>query len=222
MLGLRIVASALVIVLMTACGGTSSNGGASPSVTSATPAASETSDSPSSGMTQPESEVPTGTDEPTDEAGGDETEPPKLGPADSGRSLQTKDFRSIEPSDANARDDSFTVGGKDYQGIGVSVSDCGVEHGVTLELRTGSNFHEMKFDFGQDLNLSDSSDQVLVARVEGDGDLRQTKRTPFKELTSIDADITGVAAVRITLYLDTTNCDYQDAVVAVLTNVQVL
>ncbi len=112
------------------------------------------------------------------------------------------------------------MGGKDYQGIGVKVNDCGSESGVTLELRTGSNFQRLRFDFGQDLNLSDSSDQVLVARVEGDGELRRTRRTSFREITSIDADVTDVAAVQIKLYMDPLKCDYQDEIEAVLTGVQ--
>lgn len=212
-----------LVVILTLCAALSACGASTPvnpppepTAAATTPLPTEPVSSETPTAADPTSEVPEASEEPSD----GETKPPSLGPADSGRTLQSRDFRSVEPSDANLRDDGFVVGGKDYQGVGVSIDDCGVDDGVMLELRTGSNFHQLTFDFGQDLNLSESSDQILIARVEGDGDLLKTKRTPFKELTSLDADITDVAALKLELYMDPLKCDYEDAITAVLVNVK--
>lgn len=200
--------------------------GVAPEVTSQSPTASSSIPTPEASSEPPStpqtpSSVSTETPEPTN-SGQSPTTKPTLGPEDAGRKLKVADVHSVEPSGTQIKDDIFKVGQTEEAGMGVTVEQCGDGEPVTLELRLGLSFSKLSFDFGQELNASEDSDQILVARVEGDDeDFLKSAKTPLKSKNHVDADVKGVAAAKIKLYLDKSKCDYESSVYAVLMNLTV-
>lgn len=87
----------------------------------------------------------------------------------------------------------------------------------SLELRLARRFDTLSFTVGQD-NASDSSQEVLVVEVIGNGEQMDVRRVPFDQVQPFDLPITGVNAVIIDFSLERP-CD--DSVIAVVESLTV-
>ncbi|TDC32088.1 hypothetical protein [Kribbella albertanoniae] len=105
---------------------------------------------------------------------------------------------------------------KQSTGIGGILSGCGYEQ--TLELRLANNFGRLKLEFGQS-NSSESSDLVLVVRVDTNGQYRDQKSVKLNQIAAFDLPVPKVNALKIIVSLkETAECSGSGAVEAVLMN----
>lgn len=68
-------------------------------------------------------------------------------------------------------------------------------------MRLANNFEALSFSAGQ-ANGSESSEQVLVVRVEGSGDQLEVERIPFNETATFELNVQDVNSLIIQTYLD--------------------
>jgi len=219
-----LVASALLLSLVSACGGEPPLPPPEPQTTLVSTASAQPTEPTSSPSESSPSASPTSTEfeEQTEDPTEEPSTKPTLGPEDAGRDLKVADVHSVEPSGTELKDDIFKVGSSDAQGMGVKVEQCGDSEPVTIELRLGLAFKTLRFEFGQELNATEDSDQTLIARVEGDDeDFIKSAKATLKNRNSVEADVGDVAAAKIKLYLDDTKCDYNSSVYAVLIGLKV-
>jgi len=105
---------------------------------------------------------------------------------------------------------------KQATGIGGVLGACGYEE--TLELRLANNFGRLKMEFGQS-NSSESSDLVLVVRVDANGQYRDQKSVKLNQIATFDLPVPKVNALKIVVSLKNTDeCSSSGAVEAVLMN----
>ncbi|MFI5734062.1 hypothetical protein ACIA49_28360 [Kribbella sp. NPDC051587] len=104
---------------------------------------------------------------------------------------------------------------KQVTGIGGTLSNCDVED--ALELRLANNFGRLKLEFGQS-NSSESSDQVLVVRIDANGQYRDQKSVKLNQVAAFDLPVPKVNALKIIVSLKNTEGCGSGAVEAVLMN----
>jgi hypothetical protein len=156
---------------------------------------------------------------------GDESTPPDLGPEDAGRSLTLQDIRNREElrREYSFADDTYKVGNVPTPGIGGPVPGCGRERNVILDLRPAQQFKTLSYRLGQDANATEtgSTNLTLVTQIWGnDNEVLVTKRAKITSPTSVEADIEGVVAAQIVLYLDESDCTSDAKVTAVLSDLK--
>jgi hypothetical protein len=89
---------------------------------------------------------------------------------------------------------------KQATGIGGIVRLCGDSSAQVLELRLANNFNRFRLEFGQS-NSSDDSDQVMVVRVDLNGQYRDQKTSKLNQITSFDLSVPKVNALKISISL---------------------
>ncbi|WP_344176745.1 hypothetical protein [Kribbella lupini] len=104
---------------------------------------------------------------------------------------------------------------KQATGIGGTLSGCGYEE--TLELRLANNFGRLKLEFGQS-NSSETSDQVLVVRIDANGQYRDQKSVKLNQIAAFDLPVPKVNALKVIVSLKNTAECNGGAVEAVLMN----
>ncbi|WP_270255187.1 hypothetical protein [Kocuria marina] len=222
---LPIVTSGLIMMLALAgCGGTESPEDAqttSPAQATETIAAPPATpeDSPTAASdgtpspTEDSSPEPTPTEEQesgspsqstTDDPTGTEPTPNGvLSPEVKGQTLVLADFFNPDSDWTEGRYDVADQGS--VSGVAREVSTCGLsDWAPTLELRLANNFDNMKFQVGQD-NNSESSEQTLTVRVEGNGKQLDVQAVPFNEVQNFSVPVDGVNALKVQFYLDEQN-----------------
>lgn len=104
----------------------------------------------------------------------------------------------------------------DVRGVGVPVDACGDSTDTPLlEFRLANRFATLRFSASQANNSVDSN-QLLTVLVEGNGSQLDIQKVPFNRVKSIEVSVDGVNALRIRLFLDENECNYQESVVGVL------
>ena len=200
------------VLLTAACGG--SNGEQPAAVTTVTvtttvpaPATETTSVTPDAPITD-DSTQPT---EPTDSA-----TPTALAADVAGRPLT---LSNIFNHPEEWKDGRFDIADrKQSTGIGGVLNDCGELSASTLELRLANNFSRLKLEFGQS-NASESSDKLLMVRVDANGAYQDQKSTKLNQIAAFDLGVQKVNALKIIVYLKRTpECFQGGTVEAVLMN----
>jgi hypothetical protein len=107
---------------------------------------------------------------------------------------------------------------KQISGISGIVSACGDSYAKTLELRLANNFSKLKLEFGQS-NSSQSSDQILQVRIDANGEYIDQKSAKLNQITTMEASVAKVNALKIIVTLKETDGCGTGAVEAVLSNV---
>lgn len=151
------------------------------------------------------SEAPSGSsasDEPSAGSDPSDSDAPILGEDRKGEALTLSDFFSPgEGWDENRYD---VADQQDITGIAGELDSCGAGDypgPAELEMRLANNFESLSFTAGQ-ANGSESSDQVLVVRVEGNGGQLDIKRIPFNETATFDVGVEDVNSLVVQTYLD--------------------
>lgn len=156
--------------------------------------------------------------DPNGSAGGTETfapEPTDGAPKkiESGETLTLSNF--FQPSD-EWEENRFNIADKsEIPGISSTVESCYANDAQTLEMRLGGKFKELKFSVGQ-ANLSQSTDQRVVARVTGNNSQLDVYRVPFNKFQTFKVDVSRVNALSIEMFLDDDVEDCGGSVQAVL------
>jgi hypothetical protein len=107
---------------------------------------------------------------------------------------------------------------KQSTGIGGTLTGCGYED--ALELRLANNFSRFKLEFGQS-NSSETSDLVLVVRIDANGQYRDQKDVKLNQIAAFDLPVPKVNALKIIVSLKSTAQCGSGAVEAVLMNMVV-
>ena len=106
---------------------------------------------------------------------------------------------------------------KQTTGISGVLASCGEAWGATLELRLANNFSKFKLEFGQS-NSSESSDQILLVRIDANGQYRDQKSVKLNQITSFDLSVQKVNALKIIVSLKDTPACSNGTAEAVLMN----
>lgn len=106
---------------------------------------------------------------------------------------------------------------KQTTGISGTITYCGDSSAQVLELRLANNFSRFRLEFGQS-NSSDDSDQVLVVRIDANGQYRDQKSNKLNQITSFDLPVQKVNALKISVYLKESSQCGVGSVDAVLMN----
>ncbi|MFK4088452.1 hypothetical protein ACI2LF_30340 [Kribbella sp. NPDC020789] len=104
---------------------------------------------------------------------------------------------------------------KQATGIGGTLPGCGYEE--PLELRLANNFSRFKLEFGQS-NSSETSDLVLVVRIDANGQYRDQKDVKLNQVAAFDLPVPKVNALKIIVSLKNTPQCGSGTVEAVLMN----
>lgn len=185
--------------------------GASPDTSASAVTAAPSGDAMTpSGTTAPDenSDSVSPSDEPTS-LGGTSDEPSDgesspggavLSPEKKGQTLALADFFNPGSDWTENRYDVADQGS--VSGIATEIRYCGVSEGPKpLELRLANNFKNLKFKVGQ-ANSSESSDQILGVRVEGNGKQLDIQPVSFNEIQEFSVKVEGVNALKLQFYLD--------------------
>ncbi|MFI6831619.1 hypothetical protein ACIBG5_31265 [Kribbella sp. NPDC050241] len=214
---LRILATVLLLGLAaTGCGDDSPDTGAVAAQTTA-PAPTE---SPTSTETTPTETIPTDTpsvDPPSEEPSEpeDSEKPAVLPPEAANRPLT---LSSIFKSPDGWRDGRYDVADrKQATGIGGVLNGCGDSYGQVLELRLANNFSKIKLEFGES-NSSESSEQILQVRVDGNSQYIDQKTVKLNQIAAFDLPVQKVNALKIILSLKDSDGCGSGEVEAVLMN----
>ena len=175
-------------------------------LTSATP--SESSENPGESATAPPNGEETG-------------KPPVLDKQVTGRVLTTANFFSTPDDWVDGRFD--VAGQQDLAGIGGPLRNCrdtADEYSPTIELRLANNFNKISMKVGQG-DDSESSDVDLNVKLVGNGKYIDTVRVPFNKVQTLQAQVTGVNALKIQIWMSGEQCHGNDQIQAVLMDLMV-
>ena len=179
------------------------------SVTAGTAVPSEDAITPS-GTTVPDedagsaspSDESTSSSDTSDEPSDDESSPGAavLSPEKKGQTLALADF--FNPGSAWTENRYDVADQGSVSGIATEIGGCGSSYTPKpLELRLANNFATLKFKVGQ-ANSSESSDQILGVRVEGNGKQIDVQQVPFNEIQDFSVKVEDVNALKLQFYLD--------------------
>lgn len=195
------------LLLTAACGGATEGSGqptATVTVTTTVQASSPT-ETPPTPVVSDDTAEPT---EPTDSA-----TPVALAADVAGRPLVLGNIFKYPDGWKDGRYD--VADRKQATGIGGTLTSCNYED--ALELRLANNFSRFKLEFGQS-NSSDTSDLVLVVRIDANGQYRDQKEVKLNQVAAFDLTVPKVNALKIIVSLKNTPQCGSGAVEAVLMN----
>lgn len=198
-----------VVLAAAGCGGAAEGGGqptATVTVTTTVQASSPTEAPPA-----PVSDDTAEPTEPTDSA-----TPVALAADVAGRPLVLSNIFKYPDGWKDGRYD--VADRKQATGIGGTLTSCNYED--ALELRLANNFSRFKLEFGQS-NSSETSDLVLVVRIDANGQYRDQKEVKLNQVAAFDLTVPKVNALKIIVSLKSTPKCGSGAVEAVLMNMVV-
>ena len=185
-----------------------------PSATSAPPPATSAAPSPlvsdTSSPSPADSPTPleeTPAEEPTDSAPEESDKPPVLDKGATGRALTTADFFATPEDWADGRFD--VAGQQDLAGIGGPLYRCRDEPSDSsdpIEIRLANNFTRLSMKVGQS-DDSESSSSVVNVKLLGNGKYLDTVQVPFNKISVLEAQVTGVNALKMQIWMGGENCD---------------
>lgn len=196
------------LLLAAGCGGAAEGSGQPAATVTVTETVQGPAPTDTSSPSTPVVDNPTNPTEPTDSA-----TPVALAPDVAGRPLVLSNIFKYPDGWKDGRYD--VADRKQATGIGGTLAGCGSED--ALELRLANNFSKLKLEFGQS-NSSETSDLVLVVRIDANGQYRDQKDVKLNQVAAFDLAVPKVNALKIIVSLKTTAQCGSGAVEAVLMN----